>query len=324
MTVSIETSAPADAAMWDELWRTCPYATYFHSREWAELWSAYSCGRVRPAPEQVTFSDGARALLPLSTEKHSRSFPRQCVSSPAGTYGGWLGGVDLGTAHKALLVKHLVGRRGDLVWRVNPFEGFELPQGLPSEHDDTQALSLAEGFPSLMKRSTKGHRSAARQAERAGVTVSPAETREAWSDFAGIYGASVRRWGAQASSTYGSTLFESLRARAGSNVRLWLAYHEGAPVAGALCLYAPRHVAYWLGAALEEFFPLRPVHLLVYRAVEDACRSDREWFDFNPSGGHEGVAAFKKGFGATRLPAPMIIRRGLVSRSVAAARRRLP
>jgi hypothetical protein len=238
-----------------------------------------------------------------------------------GTYGGWLGGDDLTMRHKALLVQHMASQHRDLEWRVNPYDNIDLPQGLRLRlQDETQVLPLIEGFPAIIKRATKGHRSAARKAQREGVTVSLADTRGSWLDFAAIYADSVRRWGDRASSIYEPRLLESMWERNSPNIKLWLAYYEGIPVAGALCLYAPRHAVYWLGAALEEYFPLRPVHLLVYRAVEDACRSDHEWFDFNPSGGHEGVVAFKKGFGTIRLPAPVVLSHGCRSRLVTRAR----
>src|SRR4029079_1053277 len=80
----------------------------------------------------------------------------------------------------------------------------------------------------------------------------------------------------------------------------------GEIAAGALCLYSRRHVAYWHGAARERLLECRPVHLLIETALHDACERGMRWFDFNPSGGHRGVEAFKKGFGAEGVPAPMV------------------
>ena len=57
---------------------------------------------------------------------------------------------------------------------------------------------------------------------------------------------------------------------------------------------------------MEKYFKVRPTNLLMYEAIKDACDRGYAWFDFNPSGGHEGVEAFKKNFGAQALPAPVI------------------
>jgi lipid II:glycine glycyltransferase (peptidoglycan interpeptide bridge formation enzyme) len=40
---------------------------------------------------------------------------------------------------------------------------------------------------------------------------------------------------------------------------------------------------------------------LLYEVIKDACEQGYFWFDFNPSGGHEGVKSFKKGFGCSTL-----------------------
>ena len=44
----------------------------------------------------------------------------------------------------------------------------------------------------------------------------------------------------------------------------------------------------------------------MYEAIKDASERGITWFDFNPSGGHEGVWDFKKGFGAQAMPAPVV------------------
>jgi len=48
------------------------------------------------------------------------------------------------------------------------------------------------------------------------------------------------------------------------------------------------------------------MHVLIHHLMEIACSRGHRWFDFNPSGGHAGVAAFKKGFGAGSLSCPVV------------------
>jgi lipid II:glycine glycyltransferase (peptidoglycan interpeptide bridge formation enzyme) len=85
-----------------------------------------------------------------------------------------------------------------------------------------------------------------------------------------------------------------------------LAKYEDRSIAGALCFYTKNHVVYWHGAAYSDYFELRPVNLLMYEAIKDACENGYSWFDFNPSGGHEGVKAFKKSFGPTALRSDVV------------------
>lgn len=308
---SIADVGVADDRLWHETWQRCEYATPFHSPAWARTWQNYSNGAIKPAPRSITFSDGRTAVVAACSERSGRFGVPQYLSSPAGTYGGWVSGDELSAEHRRSLAAFMMAEFPDLVWRLNPFEPGGVPEGLSvSREDVTHALPLQAGIDAIVKDWTKGHRSGARKAAREGVAVRPAESRADWDAFAQIYLDSVRRWGDSATSVYDERLLILLSALEPTLVRLWLAEKDGAPVAGALCLYSRNHVSYWLGGALEEFFPLRPVQLLLRETISDACARGLAWFDFNPSGGHEGVAAFKRGFGAGTKPAPLVTSRG--------------
>jgi CelD/BcsL family acetyltransferase involved in cellulose biosynthesis len=105
---------------------------------------------------------------------------------------------------------------------------------------------------------------------------------------------------------YGWELFKEMFERYSPDVKLWLAVCYGKIIAGALCFYSKHHVAYWHGAAYSDYFKLRPVNLLMYEAIRHACEQGYSWFDFNPSGGHEGVKAFKRSFGTQEVLCPVV------------------
>ncbi len=290
---------------WDAIWTGCDHATYFHSRDWAEIWQTYTEGAVRPDPRVIEFSDGMSALLPLSVD-HRGAAPRH-LSSPAGCFGGWLSRDTLDERHAALIVGFLTCELGPLAWRVNPHHEQQV-RAAPACEDavHTRALRLAPGYEEIVKSWSKGHRAAVGQARRAGVSIATAEAPHEWKLYYEVYEESLKRWGDGASSRYEWPLFEAIRERSPSHATLWLARHRGEIAAGALVFYAGTHAVYWHGAAREEDFQARPVNLLLAEAIEDACRRGYEIFDFNPSGGHESVDAFKRRFGSEALPAPMI------------------
>lgn len=155
-----------------------------------------------------------------------------------------------------------------------------------------------------------------KQARRGGVTVRLADGVDDWRAYYGAYEDSVRRWGDSTSTVYRWPLFERLAQSDSGSVRLWLAVHGGQVVAGSLCFYAKRHVVYWHGAAHSESFKMRPVNLLIYEAVREACAEGYRWFDFNPSGGLEGVRAFKKSFGTVELACPVVRRETVLLRAL--------
>jgi hypothetical protein len=307
MSLSILNVRTANPDEWDTIWRECEYSTYFHSREWSEIWNAYTDGQMRPEPKLVVFSDNKKALLPLSSLKNYKGFVAIHISSPAGTLGGWLSTDDLSVSHVYLLINYLTRKFRNLVWRLNPYDRLISKAGLEfGEKEETYMLNLLEGFDAIHNHWTKGQRSAARKAFRSGVSVKLASQLDEWRTYYQAYEASLRRWGNKVSSEYGWEIFEEMSARQSPYIKLWLAFYQHRIISGALCFYSKHHVVYWHGASLEEYFYLRPVNLLMYEAIKDACEKGYTWFDFNPSGGHEGVKAFKKSFGPKPLYCPVV------------------
>ena len=260
---------PATPSEWDEAWQHCEYATYFHSREWADIWQVYSKGRLRSRPRSHLDSETERrASFPCRCAKTHKNLIRTYVSSPAGTFGGWISRERLSPAHARLLAAYLLHRCGTYTGESIPDD--ELLRGVDvgtHEQDCTHALDLSAGFDTLAAEWASDHAAAMRNVRRArdaGVSIRRATSIEEWRRYYQVYEASLRRWGDRAHQRYKSELFLDMARRHSSHVRLWLAVYRGVIVAGALCLYAKRHVAYWHGAALEEYFEFRPVNLLMF------------------------------------------------------------
>ena len=138
--------------------------------------------------------------------------------------------------------------------------------------------------------------------------IRQADSLEDWQTYFRVYEDSLIRWGEDATSRYGWELFEAMFRRNSPHIQLWVAMYEGKLVAGDICFYAKRHVVAWHAAALEKFFHLRPVNLLRYEVIKNACEQGYSWYDLNPSGGHEGVKQFKKRLGAVSLPCHTMVK----------------
>jgi lipid II:glycine glycyltransferase (peptidoglycan interpeptide bridge formation enzyme) len=112
-----------------------------------------------------------------------------------------------------------------------------------------------------------------------------------------IYALSVARW-ENPIVVHRDELFHALAASRSGKVRLWLAEHDGAAVAGAICLYQGATVAYWHGALDAAHQELRPATFLHAHVMRCAAEAGYRWYDFGPSGGQGGVMQFKQRFGA--------------------------
>lgn len=311
MAVFLERVTSASTAEWQECWHATEHATYFQSPEWAAIWSEYTHGGVRPTPLLAHFSDGVRALLPLCYERRLGGLLSRYVSSPEGTFGGWLSQAPLSAAHAQQLMDWLLHGHGrSLVWRLNPYDELcfqtGLRQGLRCRADETYALALPAD-PELPFKSFKARcRSDIRRARQAGFAIERAQSERDFLDYYRVYEDSLRRWGNQRHEGYDERLFSALYRRQSPHIQLWLARLDGRIVSGNLCFTASRHVVYWLGATLEEQLSSGIAKLLMHEIIRDSCRRGYRWFDFNPSATLPGVKFFKEGFGAQPLPAPLV------------------
>jgi CelD/BcsL family acetyltransferase involved in cellulose biosynthesis len=303
--VAVRDVRAASAAQWDAVVDASPLATFFHTREWAELWQRYSGGALRPVARLATLGDGAVALLP-AVEKAlgdlrfvGRLSPalRTVMSSYGATYGGWVG-PGLTAAHHRALWEHTAGLSVDLT--SNPFDDAVADAGLPwTRREFTQVVPLPADPDELRRTWSRGHVSAVNKAVRAGLAVTEATAARQWRDYARIYRLSVERWGS-ADVVHGDELFDDLARSSSGKVRLWLVELDGAAIAGAICFYQGDTVVYWHGALDAAHQKLRPATLLHAQVMRHAAETGHRWYDFCPSGGKEGVIAFKERFGAER------------------------
>ncbi|MBA4417145.1 MAG: hypothetical protein C0392_04445 [Syntrophus sp. (in: bacteria)] len=307
--ITIKEIRKATSQEWDRIWSSCDYATYFHSREWAEIWEKHSKDYASPCPRMVIFSDNKNALLPLSLQKR-KGFIKNYFLTAEGNFGNWISEYYLTGEHITLLTEYLTNHVGNLIWRWNPYDGcgihinpddiFEL------EEDETYVIDLRDGYERVFKECSHGHQCSARKAEREGVAIRCAETEGEWQSYFAAYEDSLDRWGESALSRFTWGFFHGIFSMNSPYIKLWLATYDSEVIGGALCFYSKRHVVCWHASTFGKFFNMRPVNLLMLEIIKDSCEKGFSWFDFNTSSHIDGVRTFKKRFGALELPCHVV------------------
>ncbi|MDR2694673.1 MAG: GNAT family N-acetyltransferase [Chitinispirillales bacterium] len=332
--------AEASREAWMDAAKGCPCATYFHTPYWYELIAP----KRNSGALSVHFDDGASAVVPFAKIGRAGGLLVDHFSSPGGTYGGWLSASILTPEHVKHLFRVLMSKT-NLTFRVNPFDPSSrfigaaggMDGGLDSigntgginrKDDFTHILDLTKGERAITLGMSKGHKSAIKSAERAGVTVRAAEAPREWDQYYELYRCSLERWrgGGPAMNprnVYPRSLFRRIREIRTGNETLWLAFKEGVPIAGAVFFYWNGHAVSWHGAASSRYFDARPNNLLYWKIILDAISRGYKTFDFNPSGGYGGVESFKKHFGAGALPTPVISTKTPLRSLVSTVRRAL-
>ncbi len=297
---------PRQTDAWLEVARNCEYATFFHTPIWSELVTR-AFPDLQDATRYTTLRDGVRVVLPLvAVARRLGSRLAIAHSTAFGCYGGLIadGPVDepaRARIHRGALRSGIV----ELEVTQNPLAPFPAPRfrAVGVREDFTDLLSLARGYAAVVERFTSERRREIKKGRESGVRTRVATTLDDYRSYFGAYEDSLRRWGEGVTLRYPWDLFEvchDLARRYPMHVKLWLAERDGETLGGALNFYWNHHAVGWHSAAYTRALDSYAFAVLVADAVEEACDRGFAWFDLNPSGGLEGVAAFKSRFGGER------------------------
>ena len=259
--LSIRSIAAATDDQWDAIWKNCDYATYFHSRQWAQIWNHTSNQKIISDPMLITFSDNRHALLPWSHETKQKGRIKTYLSSIAGTFGGWISDQPLDKDHAAVLADLIA--KHYYVLLQNPYNPIADHSPLKKIHDDvTYVINLSAGYDAVYKKCSKSNKDSTKKALRNKVYTQEGARPDDWKSYYALYQATLNRWGHKATYSYKWRLFEFLQQMNSPYIKLWASWLDGKMIAGVLYFYAKTHVVYWHGAVDDVYSKFRPVNLL--------------------------------------------------------------
>jgi hypothetical protein len=312
-------TVPAPRAEWQAAFEADPYAQAFHSPEWVD--GACAAGGFEDASRQYETADGRLLVLPMVR----RRILGGAMSSQASLPPDWgIGGVisrdpvypeDLSAVFADLRRQSGVLRtfirpsaRTGSLWEKADLTGVKETPRL------CHVLDLEGGFETVWeKRFTKTARKAVRRAERAGVVVERDTTGVRLPEYFVLMEDSVKRWAQQqneplllsrwrARRRQSLAKMQTLAAAVPSRFNLYLALHEGRPVAGTV-VYQATGTRATSGAMIKELAgPVSAMHLLDRIAIEDACTAGSTHYDLGDSGNSPGLAMYKTRLGAQPEP----------------------
>jgi hypothetical protein len=185
-----------------------------------------------------------------------------------------------------------------------------VPAGARRNPRMTQVLDLTRGFGHVWQhRYRKKLRSGVRRGERSGLTVEHDGTGRLLPEFDRLFELSLTRWDAASGEPPGRAR-ERIRAKnppskfaavadaLGEDCRVWLARHEGRPVAGLVALYHGAYVVYWQ-AAMDKAraAPTCAAPYLLHLVAEDACARGARSLHLGDTNPGTSVTRFKSAFG---------------------------
>ncbi len=275
-----------------------PAATCFHQPAWAALIAG--CYGFRAFV--VVHRDGAGTVvagLPL-VEVRRPAGPRRWICLPFTDECGPLAAAE-GSA--AALLRDADGLRrrmgvADLVVR----QAVPVPEFSARDVAVTHRLALGDP-PQGAPRRRGSVRRAIAAADRAGVRVRFGERRtDLLEEFYRLHVLTRRRQGVPVQPRRYFDLLWTSMIEPGNGV-VALAEQRGEVIAGAVFLTGGRTVTYKYGASDDRFWPVRPNHAVMARAIDWAADRGFGWFDFGRSDlDNPGLVRFKETWGATTTP----------------------
>lgn len=284
----------------EQEWRTfvdnCECATFFHTFDWYQVWNRYQGYGYQAY--LFEFDSGHQALLPVASRKIFRGVFKRYLSSPAGTYGGFLTDDSL-TEQEIILLSRWVKRFHRLDLTYTPFSSISWILLAPMK-DFTQVILLTEDWQSVERKMKKGNIARkVRMSERHHLVLRKMAIDEIGL-FYKIYLSRRSAW-RNPTNKYELALFKYLFQL--EKVDFWGVYLSGGTlIGGGVFVQHNGHVSSWLPSILTKYLPMKPYEFLFYNLIKLYKEQRLQWFDFNPSGGHEGVVRFKAGFGTIKKP----------------------
>ena len=309
--VRFDVDHDVDEDEWQSLADRCSFATFFHTPLWLRLFTQ-TRPQVRIATKKFRFEEDKVAIFPLLERNRLMGLSRVHTSTAASCYGGWVCADTLFPEQILAMTRWIFDHCGNLVWRVNPLQPLvDLLDPFTTELDTTEILDLSpfEDENALRMHYKHSVRKQVNKGIRAGLRAAPAETWEEWEQYFAIYQKRLQGWGAGATSRYSIDLFRSIFDAQSPSVKLWVASKDGEIIGGNLNFYHGRHCVEWHAAYNEAYFACGVRDFLVDWIIQDARVRGFTYYDFNPSGGHEGARQFKQTFGTTSMPSNLIVRR---------------
>lgn len=280
----IRVATAADAARWNGFVNLCPRANFYQRFEWAEL-----------NREQLGHRDhfllaerdaSVVGVLPM-VRVRSLLFGDVLASMPFVNFGGPAGTDD---AVETALVAEACALAERLRCHYLQLRATRALGALPVTTDKVSMSIDLDPDPEAMMRGFSGkHRANVKRALRNEITVR-AGGAELLPDFHHLLSRSWQRLG---TPLYGRAYFEAIVRRFGPEVRIFVAYHGGRPIATAFnAEFRGTVEGMWAGVD-PDAQELQPNYVLYWEMIRDACERGLTRFHLGRSTKDSGAQQFK-------------------------------
>lgn len=305
MKANIRITNDIQTEKWNELLKSAPNATVFHTKEWAEVIT-----KTYPARKKlyIVAEDDRGKLLGMMPLVELVKFGfHNYLSLPLDGYGGpiTIGDQDENLKEKILFYFSGLGRgwRHGLLRTVDFSEQCKILEkyGFQRRRCFTHLLHLNTSFESVWKNKfSRNVRKIVRQAKRKGVCIEEVKNLD---DVKAYYEIAVHTSKRRGVIPYPVQIYENIFKYMQSQglVKWHLAKCNGLPIAGTIHFVFKDSILSWLNASYQHYWHLRPNNLLVSSIIEWGCENGMQMYNFgaSPPSATE-LIRFKESWGAEK------------------------
>jgi Acetyltransferase (GNAT) domain len=330
-----EVTSPAPRALWQSAAAGDPDVLPTQMPSWTDAVCAR--GGFTDASRLYRTADDRRLVVPMVRRRATGPYGVEASMPTHWGFGGIIAEGGLAPADVRLVLTDLAARRVlRQGMRANPLHGRvyteNMPRGAVTIARRAHVLDLSGGVDVVWKGMSSSRRKTIRKAERSGVEVECDTTGRLLPEFFDLYARSEARWAEQSHEPLALARFrtrfrdtiekwQTISRRLDGGCRLWVARHEGRPVASIIVLFGV-NVHHTRGAMDKELAsPVRANDLLFWHAIQAACAAGAESYHLGESGASGPLSDYKERFGARPYDYPELrLERLPITRADAVAR----
>lgn len=311
----VQVTSPAPVTIWREVLRADPDATAQQLPEYAAAVCALG---GTDASRLYSLADGRRIVVPLIRRPSVPGLARECGFPTGCGHGGLLADGGVRASDVRAVVADLQRRRAWSValdghhqtserWSGSGVAGWDR---VNERHRRVDVVDLSQGFDRLWSSGLdRTVRANVRKAERRGVEVLHDPSAQATDRFYQTYLAWVEE--RLASSVLPAPVARAMARRRdsirkvravtselGEACRVYLAWHDGRPVAASIMLVHGSYAIGWRTASIKALAgPLAANTALHVTGLRDAAAAGVRYFDLGQSSDAPGLLAYKHSLG---------------------------
>lgn len=295
-------------AFWEDVAKSCPYATFFHTPYWSKLMEkAFSCMDITKG---FIFDDGTRVIFPFIRKKQSffLGIFDDYISGLLYVYGGPIADREMTKQQLDEIIEYINSvfkMHNRILIRGNPYGQVIKPIAFKEVKDLSRVIELFryESEDDLFKSYEKRGRRHIKKAKKSNAFIIKASNSlVGYEKLYQFYKKSFKYWGNKILTDFPLALFQNFYNLKCKYIKLWMIEYNNRMIGGEILLYWNDYCISFFPFYDREYSKLQVRRYMEHNIFLDCKEKGIKYYDFLQSGGLKGIEDFKRSMGGQEYP----------------------